>query len=299
MERWAVRKIGRSLRPWAHDVGRWWIAVAVTFVGAIITLVAEWHAVQNHIPWAVVAVLVVLLLGSYLAYDKERSRRLSASPEHIDRLRRVTQNLFDDVQGKRQLRYTDGTPYAGGTLRDIWRSHVPLVAQKLDAYEAAGPALASAKKSLLYSVNMAVQSLDESVGWNKEDAIAVATDYADRMTRIDAGSVRDPPLSLAPRIIDPNRDGRTSAAIEAEVTGPKPLASGTWLVWQGPTGSVPDTKPIRAVFEAIRSSPEWNAAQVARDAVPSTALEAEDALEKILGKEGFPGACTDLCADTP
>jgi hypothetical protein len=67
----------RSLLSWLRDVGKWWWAVVVGLALGGVSLVATIRQLHRDLLCAVVAVLTVALAGSFVAYNRERQRRLS------------------------------------------------------------------------------------------------------------------------------------------------------------------------------------------------------------------------------
>ena len=73
-------------RQWVQDVGRiWWFVVVGLGVAG---LVADIYDLRRHVLLILVVVEAVVIVGSFLAYQREYQRRTSSSPAHIQRLRK-------------------------------------------------------------------------------------------------------------------------------------------------------------------------------------------------------------------
>ncbi len=87
-----------SLWAWAKDVGKWWWA-ALAFVLTIVAAVALFAQVRRHAGWVVAACIAVLLVGSFIAYHRERTREKTAPAPapgvaigHVDHLHLTISN---------------------------------------------------------------------------------------------------------------------------------------------------------------------------------------------------------------
>lgn len=59
-------------------MGKWWWAVVVGLVLGGVALVQVIKQLHRYLPWVLVAALGVALVGSFLAYHRERQRRTAA-----------------------------------------------------------------------------------------------------------------------------------------------------------------------------------------------------------------------------
>jgi len=67
-----------SLWAWSKDVGKWWWSLAGAAL-VVLSLYALVHQSRRHLGWLVAAACVLLLIASFVAYHKERGRRLGAT----------------------------------------------------------------------------------------------------------------------------------------------------------------------------------------------------------------------------
>jgi hypothetical protein len=73
-----VRDALRSFTAWLRDVGNWWWAVVVGLVLGGVALVQTIKQLHRYLAWVLVAALGVALVDSFLAYHRERQRRIAA-----------------------------------------------------------------------------------------------------------------------------------------------------------------------------------------------------------------------------
>jgi hypothetical protein len=228
--------------------------------------------------------VAVLLFASFVAYDRERSRRLTTSPEHVERLRKVATNLRDQIRvRKARLDYTDGEFQGLATLRAIFRSHGPVLAQQLDEYESGPQLQAQATQAVLDFVAREAERLQLSTA-DAQRTNQAAKAYMDQAKR-----------SAEIRFTVKGFGGSTSLVemqFQTYYVNTNPISH---QFWNGQTAKMPDLTPMESLLKTIPDTSEYKALLTADNFVATGRHDVERSLDAILGKEGFPGACTDIC----
>lgn len=255
--------------------------VALLALGSLVLFV---DSAREHLGWIVAAALAVFLVASFFAYHREQSRRLTALPGHITRMRKVTGLLNEQVlRDRRPLAYTDGAHF-GPTLGAIWRSHADVEAALLDEYEAVEPQVAGARARVEQLITDTVQ-LDVDAGWDRRNMVRALRRFVDRAL-VDAQAA----FRLEPKVIA-DEGGPIEQRLVLAWIGTE-----NFVIWLSRDAEFPSLDEPQRAFDTVHESEEYTRAKLESRHARAAKKRALDALEKILGRDGyFPGDCTDLC----